>query len=84
MMGAKLFELPSQEELRMAAAPSGMTDLQVAESQRLDRWYAAIAAAGYDATTVETDKAALQRYAARRSRTTRERLFGLIDDRIGA
>lgn len=60
-----------------------MTDLarkQIAESQRLDKHYYAVARSGYDATTGERDVAALSRYAARRSSQTRKRLFNETKD----
>lgn len=50
----------------------------VAEGQRADAHYYAVARRGYDSTTGENDPASLQRYAAKRSRQTRQRLFDLI------
>lgn len=51
----------------------------ISESQRTDRHYYAIARAGHDCTTGETDQGALQRYAAKRSRRTRQALFAALD-----
>ena len=56
------------------------TKSAIVEAQRLDRHYYAVADRGYDFTTGEKDKAALQRYAARRSRQTRERLLALVGE----
>lgn len=50
----------------------------VAEAQRTDKHYYTVARLGCDCTTGDVNKAALQRYAARRSRQTRERLLALI------
>ncbi|MDX3929112.1 MAG: hypothetical protein QHC90_25340 [Shinella sp.] len=51
---------------------------RIAEGQRTDEYYYLVASRGFDVMTGETDAAALQRYAAKRSRQTRDRLFSLI------
>lgn len=58
-----------------------LLERQISEGQRLDKHYYDVARSGYDCSTGETDMAALQRYAARRSRPTRERLLALVDQR---
>lgn len=50
----------------------------VKEGQRLDDWYYFVARRGYDCSTGERDEANLQRYAAKRSRMTRKRLFEIV------
>lgn len=50
------------------------------ESQRTDRHYYGVAMFGYDPTDMQASKADLQRFAARRSRQTRARLFALIEE----
>lgn len=52
---------------------------RIAEAQRTDAHYAAVARRGCDSSTGENDIGRLQSYAARRSATTRLRLFELID-----
>lgn len=52
------------------------TDSATAMMQRRDDEYYARSRAGYGVTTGERDAAALQRYAAKRSKETRRALFG--------
>lgn len=61
-----------------ASLDRSLVERQVAESQRTDAHYYRVARLGYDVTTGETDKGALQRWAAKRSKATRDRLFSLI------
>lgn len=60
---------------------NSIEEMCISESQRTDSHYYDIAVLGNDPTTGESDKPALQRYAARRSRQTRSRLISLIESR---
>jgi hypothetical protein len=53
--------------------------LSASMTQRSDAHYYDMARFGYDCTTGERDKAALQRFAAKRSQQTREKLFALVE-----
>lgn len=51
----------------------------ITEEQRLCRYFYSVALKGHDPLGPHESKAELQRYAAKRSKATRARLFALID-----